>query len=154
MNASLPPSIAAQLSSSSELETPLDIRDFLMRALSLEGMECMLDEDRDIVFRLEEFSYCLRLFDCDPEFVQLVLPHFLTLDEVEELPGLLMLADRVSGRVKNIKFLSARSGDRVALHAAAEFLVPDARQIAPMLPRAAAALACAVRDLRTLRRLM
>lgn len=154
MNASTPPSLAAQLTSAAPLETPPDAREFLMRALKLEGMACMLDEDRDIAFRLEEFSYCLRVFDSDPEFAQLVLPHFLSVDAADDLAGLLVLADRVSSRVKNVKFFSARSGDQVALHASADFLVPDTRQLASVLPRAAAALACAVRDFRTLRRLM
>lgn len=154
MTASLPPSIASQLTTAQAQEAPLDARAFLVRSLQLEGKECTLDDDRDIIFRHEQFTLYLRLFDDDPEFVQLLLPSFHTVDIGEELAACLMVADRVNSHIKNVKIITARSRDAVVLHAAADLLLPDARQVAPLLLRSASCLANAVRDFRTLMRML
>lgn len=154
MNASLPPSIAAQLASAQAQVAPLAPRDFLVRAPQMEGKECTLDDDRDIIFRHEQFALYLRCFDDDPEFVQLLLPNFHTMEDEADIVASLMVADRVSSHIKNVKIVTARGGDQVHLHAIADFLLADARQIAPVLMRAATSLVSAVHDFRTLLRLL
>lgn len=155
MKTPLPGTTHAQATVTSHLEAqPQDVREFLANALRLEGCDCSFDEDRDILFRHDGFAYCLRLQDDDPEFVHLVLPHFHSVNDLRDLPTCLMVADRVNRSVKSAKLVTAGAEQGVGLHATADFLVADARQVAPVLLRAAGCLAQAVRDFRTVLRVL
>ena len=155
MKTPLPASTAAHAAATSRPEAPpQDVREFLASTLRLEGCECSFDDDRDIMFRHDGFTYCLCLWDDDPEFLQLVLPNFHTVSDMRELPSCLMVADRINRSFKGAKLVTASSEKGVGMHAAAEFMVADARQVAPVLLRAAGCLASAVRDFRTVLRVL
>lgn len=107
--------------------------------LAEEGYRPTIDQDGDVVFKIEGFMYYIAI-DEDEEFFRLVFPTFWPLESAEERERAERIALRVTDRMKVAKVLTTERGVVASL----EMFVPGPESVFPVFPRCVQAIRGAV----------
>ncbi len=110
--------------------------------LATEGYVPTIDEDGDIVFKMEGGNFIVMLSEDDPEYYRIAFPGFYDVPESDTARALMLIAcTSVTGKVKCAKVYPV--GD--TLWAKVEVFMPNVESLLPVLVRYARACRTAAR---------